>query len=83
MKKGYKKGEVVLRSFNDITKNMKLKDKLNILEEWMLEYSKKEQFEVAALLKKERENILTKEASFLNKIYYKTIEFFKNLLDEF
>ncbi len=69
-----KKSEMILKSFKEITKNMKLRDKLEILEEWMLEYSKKEEFDVAALLKKEKENIISNNKVF-KKIYYK-IKFF-------
>ena len=73
-----KKSEVVLKSFREIAKNMKLKDKLEILEEQMLEYSKKEEFDVAALLKKEKESVLSNNTIF-KKVYYKIKFFIKKI----
>ncbi len=82
MKKTYKKEDVILKSFREITKTMRLKDKLNILEEWMLDHSKKEEFEIAALLKKEKKYILFNETKLLNKIYFNIKYFIEKLLNK-
>jgi len=79
MSKSYKKEEIILQSFIEISKEMKYKDKIKLLNEWMEEYSKKEEFSIAAILKKEKESLIKRRKNIFNKI----TNFIKDILKDY